>query len=353
VSAVKTALVNVHNEWDPLEEVIVGIADGARVPSPDRGLFAVDYSEYVDDESDVPTGAYPERVIEEAREDLDAFAAALEAHGVVVRRPEPSDRARAFGTPSWTTDGYHDYCPRDVLLTVGSMVIEVPMVLRARYYETFAYRKLLLEYFQSGADWISAPKPQLPDESYDVATGVGPVLNDVEPVFDAANVLRVGRDILYLESCSGNMLGCQWLQRTLGSEYRVHPLRGVYTGTHLDSTITLVRPGLVVLNPERIRADQIPDVLRGWDVIWCPTPADTGWVGRYPRASIWQGMNFIMINPELAVVNELQVPLIRELERYGVDVLPLPTRHARTLSGGFHCVSLDVRRRGTLEDYAS
>jgi glycine amidinotransferase len=59
-----------------------------------------------------------------------------------------------------------------------------------------------------------------------------------------------------------------------------------------------------------------------------------------------------MINPALAVVNELQIPLIRELERHGVDVVPLPMRHARNLSGGFHCVSLDVRRTGTLEDYS-
>ena len=88
-------------------------------------------------------------------------------------------------------------------------------------------------------------------------------------------------------------------------------------------------------------------------MIWCPTPADTGWAGSHPRASVWQGMNFIMISPELAVVNELQVQLIQMLERYGVEVLPLPTRHARTLSGGFHCISLDVRRRGSLEEYAS
>lgn len=39
------SLVEVHNEWDPLEEMIVGIAHGARVPRPDRGLFALDYSE--------------------------------------------------------------------------------------------------------------------------------------------------------------------------------------------------------------------------------------------------------------------------------------------------------------------
>ena len=93
-----------------------------------------------------------------------------------------------------------------------------------------------------------------------------------------------------------------------------------------------MRPGLVVLNPERMREDQIPAVLSGWDVIWCPEMVDTGFVGPHPRASIWQGMNFIMINPDLAVVNEL--------------------RPARTLCGGFHCVPLDVRRTGSRQDYS-
>ena len=43
-----TCLVNVHNEWDPLEEMIVGSAYGAQVPMPDRGLFALDYCQNVE-----------------------------------------------------------------------------------------------------------------------------------------------------------------------------------------------------------------------------------------------------------------------------------------------------------------
>ena len=35
------SLVNVHNEWDPLEEVIFGRAHNARIARPDKGLFAV------------------------------------------------------------------------------------------------------------------------------------------------------------------------------------------------------------------------------------------------------------------------------------------------------------------------
>jgi glycine amidinotransferase len=346
------SVVSIHNEWDPLEEMIVGIADGARVPTPNRGLFAVEYAEFYGSPNEIPTGPHDPRVVEEAREDLDAFCAALEGEGVVVRRPAVTDHSRRFATPDWASDGQYNYCPRDVLVTIGETVIEAPMVLRSRYFEPLAYREILLEYFRSGASWVSAPKPRLLDETYNVRPEPGPVLNDLEPIFDAANVLRLGRDILFLVSCSGNMLGCRWLQRVLGEAYRVHPVAGVYDGTHIDTTIAPLRPGLVLLNPERISTDRIPPLFSSWEIVWCPEPVDTGYVGSHPRASVWQGMNIVMINPELAVVNELQKPLIAELEKRGIDVLPLPMRHARTLCGGFHCVSLDVRRRGVLEDYA-
>ncbi|NLU69502.1 inosamine-phosphate amidinotransferase 1 [Streptomyces sp. HNM0574] len=344
------SLVSVHNEWDPLEEVIVGIADGARVPSPDPGLYAVDYADDLESAAEIPTGPYDPRVVEEANEDLEGFVELLRGEGVTVRRPEVTDHSRRFGTPEWSADGEYNYCPRDVLLPIGETVIEAPMTLRSRYFEPFAYRDILREYFDSGAHWISAPKPRLPDATYNADRTAGPVLRNFEPVFDAANVLRLGRDILYQISCSGNEYGFRWLRRVLGDGYRVHPVAGVYEGTHLDTTITPVRPGLVVLNPERIREDQLPPPLQGWDIIWASEIADTGYTGAFPRGSVAMGMNFVMVSPQLAVVGDTQHALIRELERHGVTVAPLRMRHPRTLSGGFHCVSVDIRRRGTLQD---
>ncbi len=35
-------LVDVHNEWDPLEEVVIGSIEGARVPTSGTDLFAID-----------------------------------------------------------------------------------------------------------------------------------------------------------------------------------------------------------------------------------------------------------------------------------------------------------------------
>lgn len=62
-------------------------------------------------------------------------------------------------------------------------------------------------------------------------------------------------------------------------------------------------------------------------------------------------MNLLMLSPKLAVVDKNQYPLIKLLESKGIEVIPVLLRHARQLAGGFHCVTLDVRRTGKLENY--
>lgn len=344
------SLVDVHNEWDPLEEVIVGRAAGARVPTGDRSLLAVEFGD-VESVERIPSGAFPAHVVEQTEAELDDLAAQLAAVGVTVRRPEPRDLGASIGTPDWRADGFYDYCPRDVLLTVGRTVIEAPMVLRSRFLEPFAYKQLLLEYHASGARWLSAPKPRLCDEMYDPDAEPGSRLQNLEPAFDAANVLRFGTDLLYLVSDSGNEMGWRWLQSTLGDEYTVHPCRDVYASTHVDSTIVPLRPGLVLLNPERVSERTVPGFLSSWDTIYCPELTDGGFVGPRPFCSIWIGMNLLVVRPGLVVADERQVELIRALERHRIDVLPLRLTHSRSLGGGFHCVTLDVRRAGTLETY--
>jgi scyllo-inosamine-4-phosphate amidinotransferase 1 len=343
------SLVNVHNEWDPLEEVIVGSVTGARVPLEGEDLYAVEFVDHVLRGS-VPSGPFPDHVIEETTVELDLFCAELSKAGIAVRRPQGRDLEARITTPDWSTDAFYDYCPRDVLLAVGDTIIETPMVLRSRFLEPFAYKGLLLEYFASGARWLSAPKPRLADELYDATAPAGHRLRDFEPAFDAANVLRFGTDLLYLVSDSGNELGWQWLQRALGERYTVHPCRDLYASTHVDSTIVPLRPGLVLLNPARVNASNLPGFLRGWDQLWAPEMVDGGHVG-VPYASTWIGMNLLVLRPGLVVVDRRQEALMRLLEGRGIDVLPLQLTHARTLGGSFHCTTLDVRRTGELETY--
>jgi glycine amidinotransferase/scyllo-inosamine-4-phosphate amidinotransferase 1 len=344
------SLVSVHNEWDPLEEIIIGTTRGARIARPDLGLYALEFDD-LPSKDDIPSGPLPDKVIEETEEELSVLCEELTKLGVVVRRPEPRDHSAVISTPDWQSDGYYDYCPRDCLLAVGSTIIESPMVLRCRFLESFAYRQLLLEYFDSGATWISAPKPELRDGMYHPELPEYSRLADLEPAFDAANVLRLGTDLLYQVSDSGNERGLRWLQSVMGDKYRVHGCRNVYASTHFDSTVIPLQPGLVLLNPERVNDENMPEPLRHWEHLWCPELVDIGWTDR-PNASIWIGMNLLVIRPGLVVAEARQTDLIRLLERHGIDVIPLSLTHARTLGGGFHCASLDVRRTGELATYS-
>ena len=48
------------------------------------------------------------------------------------------------------------------------------------------------------------------------------------------------------------MMGIEWLQRHLGNKYKVHILSFKnYSPMHIDATINIVGPGLLIVNPDR------------------------------------------------------------------------------------------------------
>ncbi|MFJ6134883.1 inosamine-phosphate amidinotransferase 1 [Kitasatospora sp. NPDC092286] len=354
--------VHSWDEFTTLREVVVGTAVGARLPGqsdPSSWLSCFPKTRAADLGS-IPVGAYSQQVVEETEEDLDALVATLRGLGVTVHQPEVVDHAAEFAAPHWKADGgFHSYCPRDLTLVVGETVIEVASPMRARYFEVFGLRGLFQEYLRGGARWLAAPRPQLNDELFEFDADGLPLLGEAEPVFDAANVLRLGRDVFYQVSRSGNELGLRWLESTLGllGDLRLHPLRDIYGYTHIDSTIALLRPGLVLLNPERISPETVPEPLRGWDILWCP-PAEPSADSTEPEpehslSESWISMNLLMVSPDTAIVESDQWSLIKQLEHAGITVLPHRLRHSRVLGGGFHCVTLDIRRDGGLEDYLS
>jgi len=340
------------NEWDQLEEVIVGNPLRARFPTADLSTRLAEFPDR--SLADIPQGPFPQQIIDETEEDLDAFVEVLQGEGVTVKRPETWPHEKTFSTIHWESEGYYNYCPRDVMLVIGDSIIETPNVIRSRSQETFSYRSLLMDYLKSGAKWYSAPRPMLLDSLFDVDMNKPMPRND-EPAFDAANVLRLGQDLIYLVSATGNELGGQWLQTMLGDEFRVHFLKDVYYGSHIDSSFVALRPGLMLCSPARVNDDTLPEVLKQWEVIYSPPMENTGgFDADYLSKSIgskWIDMNLFSINPNLVVVDRDQTALIKLLEKQGLDVIPMKLRHSKMLGGGYHCVTLDTRRKGTMQRY--
>jgi glycine amidinotransferase len=348
------APVHSWDEFTTLREVIVGDASNARLPPAEVSMWLSCYPDLTRDElAAVCCGEYPRQVIEESNEDLAVLADTLRGLGITTHRMPGMDHSAAITAPDWTAEGMYAYCPRDLTLVVGSAIIETPSATRARYFETLGLHPLFQQYMLDGAFWLSSPRPRLDDSLFEWDESGRPLLGESEPVFDAANVLRLGRDIFYQVSRSGNEKGLIWLQSTLRllGDFRIHPLRGVYGNTHIDSTISLIRPGLALLNPARITPDSVPAPLRNWDIIWCPPPPPKRTLLPHPLSEKWISMNLLMAGPGLAIADADHPELLRELEKHQVDVLPHCLRHARVLGGGFHCVTLDIARDGGFEDY--
>ncbi|MHC0428655.1 amidinotransferase [Streptomyces sp. O3] len=353
--------VSSHNEWDPLEEVIVGRLDGATIPSG-HPVVACNIPPAAARLQGLAAGRrFPRALVEPAQRELDAFVALLTSLGVTVRRPDAVDHQRRFATPDWSSRGFCNTCPRDSMLVVGDEIIETPMAWPCRYFETHSYRAILKDYFRRGARWSSAPKPQLTDALFDAdfrAPGEDEpmryVLTEFEPVFDAADFVRAGRDLFVTRSNVTNRTGIEWLRRHLGSGYRVHEIESrCRTPMHIDTTFLPLAPGKVLVNPQYIDVDRLPEVLSSWDVLVAPEPApiDERLLRFTSMCGKWLSMNVLMIDEKRVIAERHHEAMLRALEGWGFEPIPCDLLHYAPFGGSFHCATLDVRRRGTLESY--
>ncbi len=374
------------NEWGRLRAVILGTVEGfAPGLSFNRRASAAEIAEA----EAIAAEGFPRSYLDEVAEDLEGFRVALEAEGVRVLRPAWSEDAVSFTTPNFSGSGFDLYNVRDQQLVVGNTYLSTPPVSRFRYFEPLGLHELLhRHYFDEGFRWVCAPSPKLRGTYLrDVARKKSELeerederqralgnkvaerfrlLDENEILFDAANVCRLGHDLLYLVSKSGNRKGGRWLQSILGPEYRVH-FTETYRSSHLDSTIMPLREGLVLLNQLRVNAETCPAVLSGWDKIWfgeaAPVPAaeiEFHEQVRVPVArrlaalgvesnldsltSPWIGFNLLVIRPGLVMVTNPQPLLQKELARHGIESIAIRMRHAFSMLGGLHCSTLDLER---------
>ncbi len=353
-----SSVVMSHNEWDPLEEVIVGVVEGAIVPPWDSIL-----------EATVPDHAtwffkkyggrpFPEEMIEKASLQLNNLVSVFESLNIVVRRPEQFDFSITYQTPWWRSTGLYAAMPRDVAMVVGDIIVEAPMAWRTRYFEIFAYRKLIQEYFDRGARWLAAPKPTMAGEFYDpkyhsdqhTINGVKQfVISNTEIAFDAADFVRCGQDLFVQKSQVTNAKGIEWVRRHIGEQYSVHEVEfGDTHPMHIDTTIVPLAPGKLLINPTWVT--KIPSQFKSWDILIAPQPMQPYDSGLY-FSSDWLTMNMLSIDEKKVMVEASEQPMIDALVKWGFDPIPVPFRDFYPFGGSIHCATLDIRRRGSLQSY--
>jgi len=351
-------VVNTYDEWTPLEEVIVGTP--YHLDYHDDTSFRLFFHENLSEENNRGVFArQPSRqLMEEALEDLEGFIDILKTHDVVVRRPDVLEEVPTTQTPGWSAPAGHAMMPRDPFLVIGDEIIETPPTVRARFFEGDLYKELFTEYFNAGARWTVAPRSRLLDRNFDFSFVLQqgydqPVPEDpfYEIMFDGAQVMRLGRDLILNASTENHRMGAAWLARHLGDEFRVHTV--AVADNHIDGKVLPLRPGTLLVR-ETVDISLLPPELQTWDIIWYEwfdQPVEIQEDGIPFLASQSIGINVLSLDEDVVVVQDMQLPLIRSLEKAGFTPVPCQWRHGRSLGGGFHCVTLDVRRSGGLEQY--
>jgi len=325
-------VVNSWNEFDPLKHVIVGRADHTCIPPSEPATEAK-----VPEDSDMRGmwGPRPLETVEKANIQLDHLATTLEKHGVKVDRPTPIQWNQAVNTPDFSTASQFGCMPpRDVLLTIGSEILSAPMSFRCRYFEYLAYHDLMQRYFDEDPNfrWEQAPRPRLDERSYQSGyfdeitiedrlkrtAALDFVTTEHEPLFDAAAV------------------------NFPGDPYPIH----------IDATFVPLRPGLIINNPNR----RLPEPQRkifeanDWEIVDAAPPSHN----QPPPlcySSTWLSMNCLVLDHKTVVVEASEVYQQDQMDKLGMNVIPIPFRDAYPFGGGLHCSTGDVQREGQCEDY--
>jgi glycine amidinotransferase len=376
-------IVNSWNEWDPLKRVIVGRPNGTQVPAPEPG-----WTHHYPSRG-FPLGRYgmfPQEMVDAANAQMDHFVSIMEKRGIIVERVvlhpvmlEP----RAVSTPDWTQlnmRGINN--PRDLFLPIGNEIMEAPGTIRSRWYEYLNLRPIFERYFKEDPEflWTAAPKPRLTDESYakNYYHNFYSVwdedekrrrlydwkfqLTEKEPLWDAADASRCGKDVFWQCSSVTNRSGMDWLQRYFGAKgIRIHPVAfdNTFHPWHIDVLLIAVRPGLAIYNPALpLRTKEAWDLFKKNDWELVPAAEPTHWyentlsvLGEERRGVSWISMNTFSLGPNTICVEAHELKYIDQLTKLGVEVVEVPYEKVLPFGGALHCTTLDVYREGKCEDY--
>lgn len=367
--------VNSHNEWDKLEEVIVGAGVPNDLPAIDftfklffhDNIYGKKYDDIHNTSEIIPKTYITKRHVEEHNQDLEEFASLLSSLGVTVKRPKTPSKIHRVATPAWESTIHPALNVRDLTIIIGNEIIETPASCRWRYFENDYLKHLFLEYFKDGCKWTQVPRPIMTDSSFDLSYFrenknayneysdlIKPSYLDCgyEIMFDAANIMRLGKHILFNASTENARLGVRWLRNHLSKEYTIWEIN--IADSHIDSSFLPLRPGLALITREDFW-NKLPEPLQKWDKIFIPQKNrskeeynNQGIKLASPRIEL----NLFSVSPELVICHpQYEKELNFKLKPYGITAIGSKMRHCEIFAGAHHCTTLDIRRKSTLENY--
>jgi hypothetical protein len=336
---------SVYQHWDPLKVCIVGRS------------YPPEFYSYIKNPN---ARSVMERIARETEEDYQKLVTLLESFGVKVLRPDIAERD-IYLLPDDSSYIPPPMTPRDYSIMLG---------------ETF--------YFKTNhfSDWENLTWGNVLSEIKNHTKIVTDLPNGFNS-FNSASTTRVGRDIY-----CGTDRPYQSIQDVLKytntvndihPEYRYHV---VDTLGHSDASFCPVVPGLIV---SLMDIQNYEKTFPGWEVIYLPdqswsqvqpfldlkrknggkwwvpgeelnndfTDFVESWLGHwvgYVEETVFD-VNMLVIDEKNVVCNNYNEKVFKAFERYGITPHVVNFRHRYFWDGGLHCITSDIHREGTMEDY--
>jgi hypothetical protein len=373
---------SVYQHWDPLKVCAVGRSyppefySWITVPHV-RELF--------------------EKIAIETEEDYQNIIRKLQSFGVEVVRtdiPDHQDLCKQY-------DGRlvpPPMCPRDYTIMVGDKfyIDHITGSGEPAYYHV---RDSSWPDCDSYADWLSLPerirteclnlhkignRPCTIQNYYSsIVKQVQSQNNEIiksETTINGAMIARIGRDLFV--GTDDYHQDQSILKKFVDREFTATRNHIINTGGHSDGTYCPVAPGLIIsLHDVPNYADTFP----GWEVIYLPgqswdavqpfldlkeknkgkwwipgfehdqTVVDVveQWLGHwtgYVEETVFD-VNMLIIDPKNVMVFNYNKKVFDALARYGITPHIVPFRHRYFWDGGIHCVTSDLHREGTMQDF--
>lgn len=374
-------MYSVHQHWDPLKVCAVGTS------------YPPQFYDYIKNKK-VRKVFY--RIAEETEEDYQILIKKLEHFGVEIIRPKINSNfddyfdGTKFLQPPMT--------PRDYTAMIGNIWFS-----NDNADSTATWEKL------KGSDWPDIPKNKLEfnnlpkfvlDElkhkfnksSYCKLVTPFYLQNINEHVkkqgnqiksgtnISAAMTTRIGKDLYFgTESKHDNVELLQKKYAELFPDYRCHI---VESEGHSDGAFCPVVPGLIVsLKDMPTYEKSFP----GWEVVYLPNQSwesvspflkikekNKGkwwvpgeelnedftdyvetwmqhWVG-YVEETVFD-VNMLVVDKKNVICNNYNKQVFDAFDRYGITGHVINFRHRYFWDGGLHCITSDLHREGTIEDY--
>jgi hypothetical protein len=329
-------MYSVYQHWDPLKVCVVGRSyppefySWITVPHV-RDLF--------------------EKIATETEEDYQNIIKKLQEFGVEVLRPdlplEPFHNGKYLAPPM---------TPRDNMAMVGD--------------------KFYCQYSP-----VIPRRPNFYDNIVDHVIAQGNSCT-VSKSINGAILARIGKDLYW--GTENYAVDPETIKNFTNLEFPNNRNHVVNTGGHADGTYCPVCPGLIIsLRDVPTYAETFP----GWEVVYLPGQSwakvdsflqlkqknlgkwwipgfehdqaviDTveQWLGHwtgYVEETVFD-VNMLIIDPKNVIVFNYNKQVFDALDRYGITPHIVPFRHRYFWDGGIHCVTSDLHREGTVQDYFS